>query len=201
MVLSNEYDLIQKARLGNLEAYNQIVLAYQTLVYNHALWMMRDPQAAEDLTQETFIKAYLSLNQYKGGSFRAWLLRIVSNDCIDEWRRIKRCKTCSTTCLNSYGEEIEDMDWLQDPGLSVEEKAAQRDLQIDLERCLCALPEEYRRTVVLVDVFDMDYAEAASTMKVPIGTIKSRLARARSFLRKSLESHARESHTPQFQPA
>lgn len=182
---------IQKARQGDLEAFNQLVLEYQAIVYNHALWLVQDREAADDLAQETFIKAYSSLTQYRGGSFRAWLLRIVTNTSLDELRCRKRRKTISLTRYNEYDEEIESDDWLRDPGVSVEERAEQRDFRVKLQRYIHELPEEHRMTILLVDLFEMKYDEAAAALDVPIGTVKSRLARARLHLRKRLEGSSR----------
>ena len=183
-----ELHLIQRACQGDLEAFNQLILEYQTLVFNHALWMVHDRETAEDVTQETFLSAYQNINQYRGGSFRAWLLRIVTNASLDELRRQKRRQTIPLFSYNHDGEEIEVDDWLVDSGPSVEEQSMQRDLRVSLQRHICALPEEYRNAVLLVDVFEMEYAEAAEVMGVPIGTVKSRLARARLLLRRRLEN-------------
>ena len=86
----DEAALIDSARRGDLNAFNRLVLAYQDLVYNHAMRVMGENAAAEDATQEAFISAYRNLSGYRGGSFRAWLLRIVTNACYDELRRRKR---------------------------------------------------------------------------------------------------------------
>lgn len=181
-----ELQHIQQARQGDLEAFNQIVLEYQSVVYNYAYWLVKHRETAEDLTQEAFIRAFQNLNQYRGGSLRAWLMRIVANAGVDELRRLKRQHTLSLTCLDQDGEAFESDEWLRDPGASVEEKAEQKEFRARLQQYLDELPDEYRRALLLVDVFEMDYAEAAAAMTVPIGTVKSRLARARIRLRKRL---------------
>jgi RNA polymerase sigma-70 factor (ECF subfamily) len=196
-----EANKIQRARQGDLDAFNQLVLEYQALVYNHALWLVQDHDTAEDLTQETFISAFQNLNQYRGGSFRAWLMRIVAYDSIDELRRQKRRKIISLTRFNEYEEEIEPNAWLRDPVPSVEEKAEQDDLRDNMQKMINELPEEYRRTVVLVDLLEMQYAEAAAAMNVPIGTVKSRLARARMVLQKRLKGAARLFADTALEPA
>lgn len=187
MQQADDFDLIQRALQGDLEAFNPLVLEYQTAAYNQALWILRDRAAAEDFTQEAFIQAFHSLNRFQGGSFRAWLLRIVANACLDELRRRKRRPSLSLTRTGDYGEEIESEAWLRDPGASVEEIVEQADRRASLQRAINQLPEDYRQAVLLVDVLEMDYAEAAEILGVPLGTVKSRLARARLQLRKRLE--------------
>jgi RNA polymerase sigma factor (sigma-70 family) len=86
----DESALIQDARAGDLDAFNRLVLAYQELAYNLAFRMLSEQEAAADVTQDAFISAYKSLGSYRGGSFRAWLLRIVTNGCYDELRRRHR---------------------------------------------------------------------------------------------------------------
>ena len=86
----NEEALIQDAQRGDVAAYNRLVLHYQSLAYNVAYRIMGEPQSAEDMTQEAFVSAYKALNRFRGGNFKAWLLRIVTNACYDELRRHKR---------------------------------------------------------------------------------------------------------------
>ena len=182
----DELQQIQQALAGDLEAFNQLVLEYQTTVYAYAYWLVHNRETAEDLTQEAFIRAFLNLKQYRGGSFRAWLLRIVGNASLDELRRMKRHQNLSLTCFDQDGEEVENNTWLRDPDCSVEEKVEQKEFQERLQGYIAELPEEYRSAVLLVDLFEMDYSEAAVAMAVPIGTVKSRLARARMLLRNRL---------------
>ena len=82
-----EFALIRSARQGDLEAFNRLVLIHQDAVYNQAFWILRSREDAEDATQETFIRAYTNLSRFRNGFFLAWLLRIVTNTCIDELRR------------------------------------------------------------------------------------------------------------------
>ena len=185
-----EQELIENARQGDLEAFNQLVLNYQTTVYNQAWYMLLDEDAAEDITQETFILAFRKLDHFRGGSFRSWLLHIAANASKDELRRIKRRPALSLTQMNEYDEEIESNAWLKDPGASVEETAEHNELRATIQRCIAGLPDCYRQAVILVDLLEMDYSEAAEAMHVPLGTVKSRLTRARMKLRRRLESSA-----------
>ncbi|MBE9524041.1 MAG: sigma-70 family RNA polymerase sigma factor, partial [Chloroflexi bacterium] len=117
----DEAALIQDARQGDLTAFNRLVLAYQDMVYNQAYRVIGEPGAAEDATQEAFISAYRKLHTYRGGSFRGWLLRIVTNACYDEMRRRKRRPVAPLEPQNKEGEEIESPRWMIDPGESPEE--------------------------------------------------------------------------------
>jgi RNA polymerase sigma-70 factor, ECF subfamily len=184
----DESSWIQAASQGDLDSFNHLVLKYQDAVYNQASWLLKDQQAAEDITQDTFIQAYKKLPGYRNGSFRAWLLRIATNACYDELRRRKRRQLIPLEPVNREGEELESADWLADPGPSVEERLERSDLQAFLERQIGSLPADHRAVLALVDVQDFDYEEAANVLGIPVGTLKSRLARARGQLRKRLET-------------
>jgi RNA polymerase sigma-70 factor, ECF subfamily len=189
----DEQALIQATLDGKLDAFNQLVLAYQDLLYNRAYWMMGNIADAEDLTQDAFIKAYHSLKTFRGTSLRSWLTRIVTNTCYDELRRRKRAKLISLFQTDKDGDEEDLTDLLVDPDLSVEEQLQSSELSDTLKLHINALPAIYRDPVVLVDILELDYAEAAHSLGIPVGTVKSRLARARSALRERL------SLVPEFQ--
>jgi RNA polymerase sigma-70 factor (ECF subfamily) len=182
----DEQALIQEARRGDLDSFNRLVLAYQDLVYNQAYRMMGDPEPAEDAAQDAFIAAFRKLDTYRGGSFRAWLLRIVTNICYDELRRRQRRPTTPLEPVDQEAEEIESPRWMEDPAGTPEDAAVQKELSAALKSCLDNLPAEFRSVVVLVDVQGMDYLEAAEAIGKPLGTVKSRLARARLRLRECL---------------
>jgi RNA polymerase sigma-70 factor, ECF subfamily len=182
----DETGLIQQAQGGDLDAFNRLVLAYQDIVYNQALRMLGDDDPAADAAQEAFISAYRHIQNYRGGSFRAWLLRIVTNACYDELRRRQRRPTTSLEPLDDSGEEIESPTWLADNSNSPEEHAEQRELQDAIANCLQGLPDDFRAAVILVDVQGLDYIEAAEAIGKPVGTVKSRLSRARLRLRDCL---------------
>ncbi len=182
--------MIQAARDGDLDSFNRLVLAYQDLIYNHAYRMIGEEESADDATQNTFISAYKHLGSFRGGSFKAWLLRIVTNTCYDELRRRKRRPTIPLEPLDDAGEEVESPRWMEDPLDQPEELALRGELQNAIQHCLDRLPEDFRSAVVMVDVQGMDYFEAAASIGKPIGTIKSRLARARLRLRDCLNGFA-----------
>ncbi|MGD2158975.1 MAG: sigma-70 family RNA polymerase sigma factor [Anaerolineales bacterium] len=184
----DETALIEDALKGDLEAFNRLVLAYQDMVYNQAYRMMGESDSAADATQEAFISAFKKLHTYRGGSFRAWLLRIVTNACYDEFRRRKRRPTVPLKPQDDYGEEIETPSWLTDDHESPEDTLERADLSEAIQSCLDKLSPNFRAVVVLVDVQGLDYADAASAMNSPIGTVKSRLARARNQLQECLQT-------------
>ncbi len=184
----DEPALIRDAQRGDLEAFNRLVLAYQDSVFNTALRILGDENLAADAAQEAFLSAFRSLTAYRGGSFRAWLLRTVTNACYDELRRRKRRPTTPLEPLNSDDEEVESPRWLTDPHNSPEEQLEQAELEHAIQHCLDGLPAEFRTVIVLADVQGLDYSEVAAALRKPIGTIKSRLARARLRLRECLQA-------------
>jgi len=184
----DETALIRSAQAGDLDSFNRLVLAYQDVVYSQAYRMIGEPEAAEDAAQVTFISAYRNLASYRGGSLKAWLLRIVTNACYDELRRRKRRPTSPLEPLDADNEEIESPRWLTDPGETPELAMERAEIGEAIQHCLDALPSEFRVVAVLVDVQGLDYAEAAVVVGKPVGTIKSRLARARVRLRDCLQS-------------
>lgn len=190
ILLVDEIALIQAARGGDLDSFNRLVLAYQDMVYSHAYRMIGEEEYADDATQNTFISAYNHLSSFRGGSFKAWLLRIVTNACYDELRRRKRRPTVPLEPLDDAGEEVESAHWMEDPAEQPEEQVERGELQHAIQHCLDNLPDEFRSTVVLVDVQGLDYYEASKACGKPIGTIKSRLARARLRLRDCLNEFA-----------
>jgi len=186
----DEIALIQAAKEGDLDSFNRLVLAYQDLVYNQAFRMIGEEEAADDAAQNTFISAYNHLKSFRGGSFKAWLLRIVTNACYDELRRRKRRPTVPLEPTDEDGEEVESARWMADPVEQPEEQVQQAELQRAIQHCLDKLPGDFRAAVVMVDVQGLDYFEAATAIGKPIGTIKSRLARARLRLRDCLNGFA-----------
>lgn len=184
----NEQALIQDALEGNLDAFNVLVLHYQDIAYNVAYRIMGEHGAAGDATQEAFISAYRKLEQYHGGSFKAWLLRIVTNACYDEHRRRQRQPVAPLIPELDDGETLEDPYWLEDGTATPEKQLEQDELQKAIQRCINALEEKFRTVLVLVDVEGLDYESAAVAAGAPLGTVKSRLARARERIQHCLQS-------------
>ncbi len=184
----DEPALILAAQRGDLDAFNSLVLTYQDNLFNTALRILGDEDLAADATQDAFLSAFRALNSYRGGSFKAWLLRTVTNACYDELRRKKRRPTTPLEPETSEGEEMDSPRWLADPAASPEEQLDQAELEHAIQHCLEALPMDFRAVVVLADIEGLDYSEVAQVVHVPLGTIKSRLARARLRLRDCLHA-------------
>jgi RNA polymerase sigma-70 factor (ECF subfamily) len=183
----DEPALIRDAQTGDLDAFNRLVLAYQDIAFNTALRILGDDSLAADATQEAFISAFRSLTSFRGGSFRSWILRTVTNACYDELRRRKRRPTIPLEPVSEDDEEIETPRWLADPGMSPEESFDADELEHAIQHCLNGLPTDFRTVVVLADIQGLDYSEIATSANIPLGTIKSRLARARLRLRECLQ--------------
>ena len=182
----DEPALIQTAQRGDLDSFNTLILHYQDTVFNTALRILGDEDLAEDAAQEAFISAFRSINTFRGGSFKAWLLRTVTNACYDELRRQKRRPTTPLEPETNDGEEVDSPRWLADPNMTPDQQFEADELEHAIQHCLDTLPTEFRTVVVLADIQGMDYTEVATAARVPLGTIKSRLARARLRLRECL---------------
>lgn len=182
-----ESDLIARAQHGDLDAFNEIILLHQDALFNIALRTIGDEDRAADAVQDALIAAFRSLGTFHGGSLRAWLARTVVNKCYDEYRRSSRHPTLPLTPVVD-GEELEDWDWLRDPGPSLESRFDDSQLNQALQSCIKSLPFAHRAVLALVDVDGLSYEEAASTLRIPVGTVKSRLARARATMRLSLQN-------------
>ncbi len=181
----DEAALIRDAQRGDVDAYNTLVLHYQELAYNVAYRIVGDGDSAADATQEAFISAYRALSRFRGGSFKAWLLRIVTNACYDELRRRKRRPGASLDVL--YVEEAASDSPLNPHIEQPESYALRMDLQGAIIDCLQGLPEDQRTVAVLSDIEGFSYDEIAAAIGVALGTVKSRLSRSRSKLRDCLQ--------------
>lgn len=173
--------LVARARSGDLPAFNSLVLRFQDAVYGLTLRMLGDPASAEDVTQDAFIRAWQRLETYRGGSFRSWLFTIAANRARDELRRRARRPS------SSLDEARDDPDRADldpaDAGPTAHDLMEQAELRRALEVALRALPDDWREVVVLADIQGLDYAEVAAVAGIPVGTVKSRLSRARGRLR------------------
>ena len=183
----NEQALITDAQNGSLDAFNTLVLHYQDSVFNTALRILGDDDMAADATQDAFISAFKSISTFRGGSFKAWLMRTVTNACYDELRRQKRRPTTPLEPDTDDGEEMDSPRWLADPNMTPDQKAEADEVEHAIQHCLDNLPLEFKTVVVMADIQGMDYTEVAMSIRVPLGIIKSRLARARLRLRECLQ--------------
>jgi RNA polymerase sigma-70 factor (ECF subfamily) len=182
----DEQTLITSALGGSLTAFNALVLRYQDSVYTVTYRIMGEPDGAADAAQETFLTAYRKLNTYKGGVFRAWLLRIATNTCYDLLRYHKRRP--ATALDDLPGGDTDDGPPLPAAEATPEESAEQAELSRAIQDCISGLQADQRVALVMSDIEGYSYQEIADTTDVQLGTVKSRISRARAGLRHCLEA-------------
>lgn len=182
----NEEDLIAASKKGDSASFNQLVWAYQERAYNLAYRMLGDSDLAADATQEAFLSAYRAIGGFRGGSFRAWILRIVSNACYDQLRRKQRRPTASLEALYTVPEEYP---MAPSVGDGPEEQVLRQELWEMVGAGLQTLPPDQREAVILRDIQGLDYQEIAQVTRASLGTVKSRISRGRARLRDYLRQH------------
>lgn len=176
-----EARLIERIRKGDSEAFSALVLEYEKPVFNIALRMTGSREDAEDISQESFIKAYNSLSSYRGdAAFSTWLYRIVSNTCLDFLRKQKNRQALSLSVEND-DEETEELD-ISDESSSPEQLLERKLTRESVQRGLSALSEEHRSVLLLREIQGLSYDEIGSALGLEAGTVKSRIARARKKL-------------------
>jgi RNA polymerase sigma-70 factor (ECF subfamily) len=173
--------LAAAAQQGDLDAFNQLVIHYQKLAYHVAYRILSNSDAAADATQDAFLRAYKAINQYRGGSFKAWVLRIVTNTCYDQLRVKQRRPTSSLDAL--LVTEPAPGPSLMDQPESPEAYAERQELSRAIQAGINDLPPDQRIALTLRDVAGMPYQEIAEVTRVSLGTVKSRISRARAKLR------------------
>ena len=178
----DEKAAILAAQKGDISAFNQLVRAYQTLAYRTAYRVLGEAPSAEDATQDAFVYAYKHIREYRGGSFKAWILRIVTNACYDQLRVKQRRPTASLDAM------LLDPD-NPAPGAdraapeSPHEYVERQELGDAIQRGLTTLPPDQRVTLILADIEGFSYDDVATATGTNLGTVKSRLNRARGALR------------------
>jgi RNA polymerase sigma-70 factor (ECF subfamily) len=182
----DEQALITSARQGDVRAYNQLVMLYQSMAYNLAYRILSDPDAAADATQDAFVSAFKAMRKFRGGSFKAWILRIVTNACYDQLRIKQRRPTDS---LDNLPVEQDHIVHLRDPAEQPHEFVERQELNMVIQAGILSLPAEQRVILVLSDVQELSYQEIAEVANLSLGTVKSRLSRARAKLRDYLLDH------------
>ncbi len=175
---------IQRAKSGQLDGFNELVERHHTAVFNVVLRTVRDSALAEDITQESFLRAWKAVGQFRGGSVRGWLMRIAINRSYDALRSRKRRPSDSLDALDyepapTWTSQATSAEHPEDFSMRAEVGAA-------LERLLAGLPDDQRTALLLVDLQGFTYEEVAGIMGVATGTIKSRVSRARAALRDEL---------------
>ncbi|MFQ5612959.1 MAG: sigma-70 family RNA polymerase sigma factor [Anaerolineae bacterium] len=176
----DELQAIKAAQQGDLAAFNRLVLAYQNLAFNVAFRLMSDADGAADACQEAFIKAFKAINQYRGGSFKTWLMRIVTNTCYDQMRyRQRRPASSLEETMENPDYQVKLVNGRERP----EEYALRQELNGLLQTAIDSLPDDQRTVLVLSDVQGFSYQEIAEITGEALGTVKSRLSRARRKMR------------------
>ena len=165
----DENALISEAQRGDLDAFNTLVLHYQDTLFNTARRILGDDDLASDATQEAFLSAFRGLRTFRGGSFKAWLMRTVTNAAYDELRRKKRRPSTPLEPDDDEQDGVEEPHWMADPSLSPEETTEVRELEHAMEHCLEGLPFDYRTVVVMADIEGLDYTEVAAAGARPTG--------------------------------
>ena len=178
--------LVKRAGSGDLDAFGEIVTRFQDMACGCAYAVLGDFHLAQDAAQEAFISAFRALGGFRGGSFKAWLLRIVTNACYDQLRSKKRRPSSS---LDDLSIDPDHSPMLIDEAESPEEHALRQDLGRVIQSALDLLPPDQKLTVILSDVQGLSYEEVAQATGVAVGTVKSRLSRGRARLRDHLERH------------
>jgi RNA polymerase sigma-70 factor (ECF subfamily) len=182
---SSEVELLERHRLGDPDAFEEIYRQHERMVYNLALRMSGSPEDASELTQEVFLRVYRSLDRFRGGStLKTWVFRIALNCCRSRYRRRR------LPFLQPRNDEDDVLERVVDPGSDPEADLLNRSLGRELSQALDRLPFDFREAVVLRDVHGFSYQEISKILSVRIGTVRSRIARGRERLRSQLESEA-----------
>lgn len=181
--LPDENLLVTAAQRGDISAFNTLILHYQNAVYNVTYRILGDFDNAEDATQDTFIMAFRRLETFRGGNIRAWLMKVAINNCYTLLRSQKRYPLVSLEDLVDDGFHIAD-------SIPTPEQAMEHDeLRTALQVCINDLSHEQRVALVMKDIEGYSYQQIADSEATQIGTIKSRLSRARIGLCRCLQQH------------
>lgn len=187
MVALSDWELVQAFKHGNEEVFEEIVRRYQKKVYNTTYRMMGNPEDANDLAQEVFIRVYRNLERFQGkSSFSTWLFTIATNICRDELRKRQR-----RVPVQSLSEPIhlEDGDLereIADESMTPETLSLNREFHDEVQAVIDQLPAEQKEVIVLREIQGFSYEEIADIAGVSLGTVKSRISRARMNMRKGL---------------
>jgi RNA polymerase sigma-70 factor (ECF subfamily) len=182
---ATDSELIAGYLAGSPEAFEELVCRYEDMVFGLACRVMRDRDEAADACQDTFILLLRKLHTFRGdASFSTWLYRIALNTCRDRLRKQKRHRT-----YDAAGDDAPDPQETlpAGPGFDPERISEQRDIQERVQAAIATLPPRFREVVLLHDIQGLDYQETAAVLRVALGTVKSRLNRARLKLASELE--------------
>jgi RNA polymerase sigma-70 factor (ECF subfamily) len=177
----DEQSLVKRAKNGDLEAYEEIIKLYDKKVFSLIFNMIRNQDDVEDIAQEVFIKIYRNLKNFKEeSSLYTWIYRITVNICIDEMKKRKQVVYLDEKIQVQDGEiEVQ----IPDTGKPLEEIAEDKDIKDRLINCINKLPENARIMIALRDIKEFSYQEIAEILNLNIGTVKSKINRARNMLK------------------
>lgn len=197
-VSNADSSLILRCQADDAAAFNEIVARYKNKVYNYVNRMVHGVADAEDITQEIFVRAYLSINSFQGrASLNTWLFRIATNICIDYNRKHGRLKGLTTSLQKDDSAEDADSELqIADGRYQPERLALNKELGEQLQAAMNELPEKHRSVVLLHDIEGLAYEEIAGIVDCPVGTVKSRLFNARMALREKLSHYVDGSLEP-----
>ncbi len=185
---SPDLALLQRCRDGDLEAFDELVARHQNRIYNLCFWRLGDADEAADAAQDTFVRAWKAVAQFRGEcAFSTWLHRIALNVTHDAASRRSRAPLAFSSLRPPDGEEPDFVPDPHDPADGPEQNAARRERRQAVRHALAQLPDHFRVVLILFDIEGRSYEEAAALLEVPLGTLKSRLNRARLALRGQLE--------------
>lgn len=186
-VMHADLALVQRAQAKDRAAFNEIVLRYKGKVYNFIHRMVPNTLDAEDLTQETFVRAYMSIHSFQSrASLNTWLFRIATNLCIDHSRKNKKVYGMTSSLSQESEEDEETQRDIPDAALDPQRLLLNKELGGQLDKALRDLPEKLRTVVLLYDIEGLAYEEISGIIGCPLGTVKSRLFNARNALRQKL---------------
>ena len=186
--MPDERETVARAQAGDRPAFNQLVVRHQDAVYTLCFRLTGNAEDAADATQEAFLSAFKHLSDYRGGAFAGWLLRIASNACFDLHRYRKRRPAVSLDAPPAEHEDAPTRD-VEDERAGPELTALQGELAGVIQEGLLELPEDQRLALVLCDQYGYDYQAIADLTAAELGTVKSRINRARRKMRDFLQRH------------
>lgn len=185
----DDEELVRHYLAGDKRAFDVLIRRYQDRIFNFSLRFTANPSDAEDIVQETFLKAYRGIDRFRGDAkFSTWLFQIAKNLCINKFHRGRRRMEHRQVSIHESEQDDRPLLQLESDAASPQDMAISAETQSQLEAAIAELDPHYRAALILRDVEDLDYAEIAGILDVPVGTVKSRIHRARTELQKKLQT-------------
>jgi RNA polymerase sigma-70 factor (ECF subfamily) len=189
--MTEDFEIIENVKKGNKDAFDDLVFKYQDRLYNIAYRMLNDLEEAKDITQETFLHAYMHINEFRGeSSVYYWLTTILMNLCrnkLKKWEKEHRRETVSLEVRVESENGSVFVHEIPDPSISALEQLEKEEREKLIQKALDKLPTEYKTVILLHDFDELSYEVISQICKCPIGTVRSRLHRARAMLKEILK--------------